>query len=335
MSLPPHMRADDPAAAEPARRRLLQRSSLPRFPSLPSRPSKIISLPLPLLPTDHPADDIHIHHAHHPLTPDDKDVYRWAIVYENQRGITLFSTPFYSPLSLLPSDPQPFTIPHTNNTRTPHPNLSLDNYPLPDGTWRWVSTAWMIDMRTDLGECRRMGQTQALGQAHDASLQIMPIRTTPPAIQSFLRPLLLPNSPSFNRITTYPTQLGRDGRKLELWRMWLGPCVHTHASDIKGKGKQSDSASLSSQKALEKRLSDVVHEGNPPPLGHLITILRNHGEAIIHSFVFPDSRAQFVDLVRQAGLAEDLESCLGRPCSAADVDFWSYADNLDKLLDRD
>ena len=142
-------------------------------------------------------------------------------------------------------------------------------------------------------------------------------------------------------------QLGRDGRKLELWRVWLGP--HTHASDSKAKGKQSDAPSLSSQDALEKRLSDVVPEGNPPPLVHLITILRDHvrvppsslqtdqnyyvaqGEAILRSFVFPDSRAQFVDLVRQAGLAQDLEICLGRAFSAADVDFWSYTDNLDKL----
>jgi hypothetical protein len=58
------------------------------------------------------------------------------------------------------------------------------------------------------------------------------------------------------------------------------------------------------------------------------------GEAILHSFVFPDSRAQFADLVRSAGLAKELENCLGRAFSAADVDFWSYADNLDTLGQR-
>jgi len=121
--------------------------------------------------------------------------------------------------------------------------------------------------------------------------------------------------------------LGRDGRKLELWRMWLVP----YSSDNKGKGKQSDAPSLRSQHALEKRLSDGLSDGKPPPLAHLIAILRNHGEAILHSFVFPDSRAQFLELVRRAGLAEDLETCLGHSLSVVDVDFCSYADSLKGL----
>ncbi|KIK93743.1 hypothetical protein PAXRUDRAFT_144397, partial [Paxillus rubicundulus Ve08.2h10] len=72
-------------------------------------------------------------------------------------SITIFSTPFYSRLSLLPTDPQPFTIPSSNNNRARQPNVSLTNYPLPDGTWRWVSKAWMIDMRTDLGGVQHDG----------------------------------------------------------------------------------------------------------------------------------------------------------------------------------
>ena len=78
-------------------------------------------------------------------------------------------------------------------------------------------------------------------------------------------------------------QLGRDGRKLELWRLWLRPYAQTYPSDIKGKGKQSDVPSLSSQNALETRLSDVVPEGNPPPLVHLVTILRNHVRLFLSS----------------------------------------------------
>ena len=27
--------------------------------------------------------------------------------------------------------------------------MSLHDYPLPDGTWRWVSTSWMVDMRSE------------------------------------------------------------------------------------------------------------------------------------------------------------------------------------------
>ncbi|ESK86657.1 hypothetical protein Moror_9718 [Moniliophthora roreri MCA 2997] len=81
-----------------------------------------------------------------------QDRYEWAILYENQRGITLFSTPYYSSNSLLPSDPPPFTVPNTAQKRSHQPNVSLTEYPLPDGNWRWVSKSWMIDMRTDSGE---------------------------------------------------------------------------------------------------------------------------------------------------------------------------------------
>lgn len=43
-------------------------------------------------------------------------------------------------------DPPPFTI-STADPNIPQPTVSLTEYPLPDGTWRWVSREWMIDMR--------------------------------------------------------------------------------------------------------------------------------------------------------------------------------------------
>lgn len=94
MSLPPHMRAEDPAAADLARRRLLQKSSF-RFPSFPLRSS--VPNIVPLSSPDHPTDcnDIHIDDVPLPLPDDDKDLYRWAILYENQRGSVI-------PPSLLP-----------------------------------------------------------------------------------------------------------------------------------------------------------------------------------------------------------------------------------------
>ncbi|TFY55577.1 hypothetical protein EVJ58_g8155, partial [Rhodofomes roseus] len=82
----------------------------------------------------------------------DAPVYRWAVLYENQRGITIFSTPNYSPQTLLPLDPPPYTLPTPNPSKRAwrtQPTVSLASYPLPDGTWRWVSRAWMIDMRGD------------------------------------------------------------------------------------------------------------------------------------------------------------------------------------------
>lgn len=97
-----------------------------------------------------------------------QDTYKWAVVYENQRGfapapfvpskeylhhllrrLTLFSTPYYSRLGLLPNDPPPFTVPEADGRRNRQPHVSLHHYPLPDGTWRWVSTSWMVDMRSE------------------------------------------------------------------------------------------------------------------------------------------------------------------------------------------
>ncbi|KAF9526470.1 hypothetical protein CPB83DRAFT_896134 [Crepidotus variabilis] len=98
-----------------------------------------------------------------------RDQYEWAVVYENQRGMTIFSTPYYSSLSLLPTDPSPFTLPSSPlstsvsssssatsahslssiRSRSHQPPITLSTYPLPDGTWHWVSRCWMIDMRTN------------------------------------------------------------------------------------------------------------------------------------------------------------------------------------------
>lgn len=53
-------------------------------------------------------------------------------------------------MTLLPLDPPPFTIPTaTSSPRRNQPTVSLEDYPLPDGSWKWVSRAWMIDMRGD------------------------------------------------------------------------------------------------------------------------------------------------------------------------------------------
>jgi len=61
--------------------------------------------------------------------------------------MTLFSIPYYSALSLLPTDPSAFTLPNTSQKRSEQLPITLDTYPLPDGDWHWVSRAWMIDMR--------------------------------------------------------------------------------------------------------------------------------------------------------------------------------------------
>jgi len=71
--------------------------------------------------------------------------------------MTVFSIPYYSSASLLPTDPLPFTLPNASPKRSKQPPISLENFPLPDGNWQWVSRVWMIDMRSDSGEVQHDG----------------------------------------------------------------------------------------------------------------------------------------------------------------------------------
>ncbi|KAF8350060.1 hypothetical protein F5887DRAFT_858528, partial [Amanita rubescens] len=77
--------------------------------------------------------------------------------YAHKIRLTLFSTRCYSHRSLLPMDPAPFTLPSTSFSRSKQPFKSLNDYQFPDGTWRWVSKSWMIDMRSDSGEVQYDG----------------------------------------------------------------------------------------------------------------------------------------------------------------------------------
>ncbi|KAI0651861.1 hypothetical protein C8Q79DRAFT_935211 [Trametes meyenii] len=158
---------DDYAAAEEARRRFSKRRLFPSvsLPSFHRRRSKVHRRDAPPSP---PSIGKVNGSASTAVIPDlvviseppnrgealdedyNKDVYRWAVLYENQRGAMVFSTPYYSALTLLPLDPPPFTIPTAaRSPRKYQPTVSLEDYPLPDGSWKWVSRAWMIDMHGD------------------------------------------------------------------------------------------------------------------------------------------------------------------------------------------
>lgn len=103
-------------------------------------------------------------------SPESQDIYRWAVMVENQRGcvpvfvpvsnprldfnltlassVTLLGRNRYSFSSLLPNDPPPYTIPpesaHNNQSSiTPH---TLDDFQLPDASWLWVSKSWLVQM---------------------------------------------------------------------------------------------------------------------------------------------------------------------------------------------
>lgn len=160
------LQLDDPKEADAARNRVRSKgrwllSASPKQAKLPLRNSDgnaeaSALLTRPTMRTLASAEvtpainDITLDDALLPSEDNSKDVYRWAIVYENQRGVTVFSVPYFSSASLLPIDPPPFTLPTTKPmSRTEQPPLTLRTFPLPSGAWKWVSSQWMIDMRSD------------------------------------------------------------------------------------------------------------------------------------------------------------------------------------------
>lgn len=313
-----------------------------------------------------------------------KSEYRWAVLYENQRGLTILSSPYYSHLSLLPTDPPQFTIPSDSLKQSRRPNISLSNYPLPDGNWCWVSRSWMIDMRTDSGEVQYDGFEYnwffrekhwhaEIGKLSSGTwvrrrrwvrLMMRPAQHTiahlegsPSPSTSKSRLSDLPLDTSFFSLIHPQSEialeelarsadlkwegseqdwlhchrlmrmLGGDGRKLELWRMWLSPYLCISNTDLVDKGKLPESDS-SPPMRVESDGSNI----QTPPLEYLGALFQNHGHAVLRSFVYPDSRAQFLNLVKRAGLARELRQSLADGFSSTEVDFWSYSKDLGKEL---
>ncbi|KAJ7169895.1 hypothetical protein C8R46DRAFT_1090464 [Mycena filopes] len=282
---------------------------------------------------------------------DDQDQYRWAIVYENQRGLKIFSTLYYSFSSLLPTDPSPFTVP--SSKRAKQPDVSLAVYPLPDGAWRWLSP-WMIDMRSDSGEVQHDGfeynfmfrthkwHPEAGAMSWGGNTPITPspsiigvrnrysvASSVPPSVaeeDSFdgfgADDVWLSDNSDINweQCRLVMRRAGRDGRILELWRRWLGD-TPPESQDRLGRRKQwteDDALDAPSEPPIP------VVAYTPPPIANIAPALRRHGDAILHSFIYPESRARFLEMLERAGVLGELNSDLGAVQSSSEVEFWSY-----------
>ncbi|KAJ7706178.1 hypothetical protein B0H17DRAFT_1036050 [Mycena rosella] len=114
---------------------------------------------------------------------------------------------------------------------------------------------------------------------------------------------------------------GRDGRILELWRRWFGD--EPDPQDAKRMRKQwtedddvvpSDSLAALPQAAQHTSL----------PITNILPALRRHGDAILHSFIYPESRACFVQILERAGVLRELNADFGAGATSGNVEFWSY-----------
>ncbi|CAE6411225.1 unnamed protein product [Rhizoctonia solani] len=328
-----------------------------------------------------------------------KDIYEWAILYENQRGITIFSIPYYSRLSLLPTDPPPFTVPNeltgSGNGKSGQRTMlrapgALADYQLPDPTWRWVSKFWMVDMRGD-GEVqqdgyeynwcfRSKGWRASIGSFNAGGwvrrrrwvrLMMRPATAVTPLPPSTYEDESSTTPTSTDPVTTPPStstvnesekneredaliwrgddgdwlrvrdalkNFRSDGRRLEVWERWLAleeQALLAHATERLGIGVGNGIKLRMDDWDLRHAVdptSPISHDTTPgtayvrtpaPSKDIVLPVLRENFQRILATFIFPDSRAQFLELLRLAGYNDYLIPQLSTFDSHSD--FWSLA----------
>ncbi|KAK2461912.1 hypothetical protein APHAL10511_006375 [Amanita phalloides] len=308
MSSPPFPKCASSDDAEQARRRLARKSFRRRlFPPRRSKPTPRTDASLPIVDEPATADIQPITLSDSiPVSDDDhQDKFAWAVLYENQRGLTLFSTRYYSHRSLLPMDPAPFTLPFTSFSRSMQSFMTLDDYQFSDGTWHWVSKSWMIDMRSDTGEIQHDGfEYNWFFRKHHWRAEVGPLSAGGWVrrrrwIRLMMRPAKHPpddhianalpsnglinaanvwqgptSEDNWSRCHAFMKRLDTDGRKLEVWLSWLRPL------SMDGKGKQA----AGNYEQIEK-------------------VLGRHMDQILELLVYPESQVRLLAAVRQTGMS--------------------------------
>lgn len=274
---------------------------------------------------------------------DDQDKFAWAVLYENQRGLTLFSTRSYSHRSLLPMDPAPFTLPSASFARSKQPFMSLNDYQFPDGTWRWVSKTWMIDMRSDSGEIQHDGfEYNWFFRRHHWRAEVGPLSAGGWVrrrrwVRLMMRPAKQPNQEdeeladggtssdaiANRRTVSIPSRnsivdvggVWRDQSPEENWNR-----CHALMKQLDRDGRKLD-VWLRWLDALPTEGKGKQVMANGPTREQIMHVLEIHMDELLRLFVFPESRARLLAAVGNAGVGAMVEA--GRA-----ADFWSYRDEL-------
>ena len=132
--------------------------------------------------------------------------------------------------------------------------------------------------------------------------------------------------------------LGRDGRKLELWKYWIDPNGKPASRrQVIWTGEPSKLLNGSGTAQVYELIADApfevditrapvefirpvleAHVGSPLRVCALVDHTRVfQAKEIVSLFIFPDSRARFMDMLKDAGFLD----CI--PASASLGDFWS------------
>ncbi|KAH8835768.1 hypothetical protein DL96DRAFT_1575539 [Flagelloscypha sp. PMI_526] len=380
---------DEPSAVEAARKRVSKppkRFSFARHRQT-SSPATPLTVDLDALPSirietasieDKPVDVIDL--SDPPEQAIHTDTYRWAVVFENQRGLVFASVPYFSRLSLLPSDPLPYTLPNASVKRSQQPNFTLNSYPLPSGQWKWVSKQWMIDMRSEGGlvqhdgfeynwffrkhhwraEVGKMSAGGLVRRRKWIRLMVLPASSPldnipeplpssfPPASASH-KDRRFPETGSSNSRRTsrsgastlsdvdpeqiwighdlphswhiykaYSLQyLKSDGHKLEAWCAWLGlPSGYILRHRPIEWSEDEQGSRITSSPAS----SSLIIRSSP--IGNVVSAISMHYEDILRSFIYPQSRAEFLKLLTLTGTLDKLDVRAAEALQR--LDFWSY-----------
>jgi len=223
---------------------------------------------------------------------------------------TLFNTPRYSNASLLPTDPAPFQV-YDTTRQMPWAISSFEDYTLPSPLWLWISPFWMVDMRGD-------GEVDANGWQYGRNFATLAWRSN---VKSFsrggwvrrrrwVRLMVKPAALDISQSDMLP--IGRPSAE-DAQDVWKGK-VDDWAScrrAIKTRPTDGQKLELWANWLADTRSTSIVQQQ-----------LANHLDEILQTFVYPESRAQFLRL-RNANLISSDTTRLPT------LEFWSYRELLE------
>ncbi|KAF9076294.1 hypothetical protein BDP27DRAFT_896694 [Rhodocollybia butyracea] len=268
-------------------------------------------------------------------------------VRKSTRSNRILYSLLYSSNSLLPSDPPPFTIPSAISLkRENQPNVSLKQYPLPDGTWHWVSKSWMVDMRSDSGEVQHdgfeynfwfrsnhwsatCGTFSWVRRRRWVRLMMRPGKKRRMVTEEEDAPTPTTTISSPFRATT-PVPSVSTGKRdtLYLPEIWQGSVdddwlMCREQMRVTG----SDGAKLE----LWKRWLGLIEtsDDNDVPLEYVTAVLRAKLTTILKDFfMFPESRRGFIEMLFKANVFDEVSGMDHSTTLIKALDFWSLNDRF-------
>jgi len=259
--------------------------------------------------------------------------------------LTIFSTPYYSARSLLVFDPPPFTAPGEEQDSPEIRTFSVDTYPLPDPTWRWVSESWLVDMRRGVGHdgfeynwyfrCNNWrGQTgwfsfggfvrrrtwmrlmmhpskarrQTEAMEEERALEDAIDKRERPVSAHAIGRVWRGDNGDWERVHKTLKRLGHDGPRFDLWADWLNEMLANKTTPSPRQLTEDGFTQDRFEITLAVRKDAVWFER--PEREWVRSLLQEYGRELGGCFVYPNSRVRLWTLFLDAGLVQETSAML-------------------------